>query len=420
MAGWGHRRQEWRLKRQPAAEPAVRRRQEWRLKKHLSPKSTPTSEAEAQVIIGTCLVDLPLEIIAEIHSRLGFLDRLNFATVLGVGAARRLLSTEAPCLLLPGDTADKSTFFSVADRQVAVARAVPDPAMRDHVVVGSSSSGGWIVTADLRGALRMANPVTGEQAELPEITTGNIPFGYRSLVVKLQDFAKIRFGGRPAATEFIQGVSYSSGWQMRKWFYRKVVLSASPRPDNYAAMLILDEKFGSPAFATADDPAWRLAMSPDGVEDAIHHNGRFYSITYSGIVETWDRHAETGEYRGTAVGPRLLVGEEVHHLHCRKYIAAAPDGRLMAVLIKEYKKLIRTTYDSQPIPVFKVLVLDEPRKQCRKYIASTTPTTSSEKHPCAWSRTGTAHQCTVRPSTKTTAAMSCKTSACTTSRTARW
>ncbi|GJN12062.1 hypothetical protein PR202_ga30306 [Eleusine coracana subsp. coracana] len=296
MTEWGHRRQEWRLKRQPAAEPAVRRRQEWRLKRHLSPKSTTTSsEAAHQVIIGTRrLVDFPLEIVAEIHSRLGFLDRLNFATVLGVHAARRLLSTEAPCLLLPGEATEKSTFFSVADRLLST-----EAPLAQH-----------------GGAM---------------LTTGTIPFGYRSLVVKLRDFAKIRYGGQPAATGFIQGVSYSiSGWQMRKWFYRK---------------------FGAPAFATADDPAWRLAMSPDGVEDAIHHNGRFYSVTYSGIVEAWDRHAETGEYRSTAVGPRLLVGEGVHHDVRRKYIAAAPDGRLMAVL-KEYKKLMRT-YDNQPIPVFK-------------------------------------------------------------------
>ncbi|KAK3145294.1 hypothetical protein QOZ80_4AG0326860 [Eleusine coracana subsp. coracana] len=163
------------------------------------------------------LVDLPPDLLAEIHCRLGFVDRLNLAMVLD----GRLLSTEAPCLVLPGDTAETARLFSLADREAGC--------------------------------------------------------------------------------------------------------------------------------------SWRLAASPDGVEDAIHHNGRFYSVTYSGIVEAWERHAPTGEYRSTAVGPRLLVGEGVHHDERRKYIAAAPDGRLMVVL-KECKRV-----DSyrQPPPVFKVLVLDE-------------------------------------------------------------
>jgi hypothetical protein len=60
-------------------------------------------------------------------------------------------------------------------------------------------------------------------------------------------------------------------------------------------MLILDRIFGAPAFATSNDAAWTLAPSQDGVEDAIHHNGRFYSVSYSGVVEAWERHAESRE-----------------------------------------------------------------------------------------------------------------------------
>lgn len=79
------------------------------------------------------------------------------------------------------------------------------------------------------------------------------------------------------------------------WFYRKVVLSvsgASPRHGSSydAAMLILDMHHGFPAFASAEDPVWRLASSRAGIEDAIHHAGRFYSVTYAGEVEVWERH----------------------------------------------------------------------------------------------------------------------------------
>ncbi|CAD6342963.1 unnamed protein product [Miscanthus lutarioriparius] len=71
---------------------------------------------------------------------------------------------------------------------------------------------------------------------------------------------------------------------MRQVFYRKVVLSASPRPDSYAAMLIMDWAF---AMAEEEDPVWRMAPSHDGVEDAIHHGGHFLSITYTGHVKAW-------------------------------------------------------------------------------------------------------------------------------------
>ena len=52
-------------------------------------------------------------------------------------------------------------------------------------------------------------------------------------------------------------------------------------------MLIMDRSIGALAFATIEDPAWRMALSHDGVEDAIHHGGRFLSITYMGHVEAW-------------------------------------------------------------------------------------------------------------------------------------
>ncbi|CAN6234319.1 unnamed protein product [Urochloa humidicola] len=123
---------------------------------------------------------LPPELLAEIHSHLGdgdadFLKRLAFASV--CGASGHLLKPEAPCLILAGaaggaEEEAKASVFSLAAGRAAAVRA-PDPAMRGHVVVGSS--GGWLVTADARGTLRMANPVTGAQGDLPAITTGRAP-----------------------------------------------------------------------------------------------------------------------------------------------------------------------------------------------------------------------------------------------------
>ncbi|KAF7093932.1 hypothetical protein CFC21_096301 [Triticum aestivum] len=98
---------------------------------------------------------------------------------------------------------------------------------------------------------------------------------------------------------------------MLQYFYRKVVLSASPHPGCYAAMLLLHRDFGAPAFASAEDPVWRLAPSPDAIDDAINHDGRFYSVTCSGIVQAWKPDAGAGgEMIGTAVAPRLALADQ--------------------------------------------------------------------------------------------------------------
>lgn len=94
-------------------------------------------------------------------------------------------------------------------------------------------------------------------------------------------------------------------------------------------MLILDQDFGVPAFATSGNPTWKAAPSRDGIEDAIHHNGRFYSISNSGAVEAWDEQ-NGGEFTSTFVAPArtmpVIMDFDLDH----KYLV--PDGRLAVVL----------------------------------------------------------------------------------------
>ncbi|KAJ1270051.1 hypothetical protein BS78_06G024900 [Paspalum vaginatum] len=294
----------------------------------------------------------PPDLLAEIHRYLrgaDFLKRLAFASVCQASSAH-LFRQETPCLLLPSPVAEgdgddakeedytKATVFSVAERRAATVRT-SDPAMRGQAILGSSC--GWLVTADLSGTLRMANPVTGAQVALPAITTGSIPVVERQgLYFDLdpEAFLQIRFAGPPPPD--YGGSAWGRRYtlakeQMRESFYRKVVLSASPRAGggSYAAMLVMERGLGAPAFATAEDPAWRMAPSRDGVEDAIHHDGRFYSITYSGVVEAWDQSNGRGaaEFTSAVVAPTLPPPSDDGTLR-RKYLVAGPGGRLMAVL----------------------------------------------------------------------------------------
>jgi hypothetical protein len=104
------------------------------------------------------------------------------------------------------------------------------------------------------------------------------------------------------------------------------------------------------------------APTQDGVEDAIHHNGQFYSVSYTGLVESWQRDADSGVYTSTAVAPRLAVQEheqEDREPSCRKYLAAAPGGRLMVVRKVMDRYCSRSTW----LPCcFKVHVLGDDRQ----------------------------------------------------------
>ncbi|CAM0885516.1 unnamed protein product [Alopecurus aequalis] len=299
--------------------------------------SAPKINAEATKIEAEAPSQLmPDDLLANIHDRLQFLDRVAFAAVFAASCGDDVFKPQAPWLLLPSDNKPATVqLFSIADRRGATVPA-PEPALRDHLVLGSAR--GWLATADVRAQIYLVNPASREQHELPHLSTMGVfqpGTNYRNFTVKVDPLLTIRYGHGPPFNHYWCNSHTWSSDLMRTSVYRKVVLSPSPRPGTYAAMLISSRQFGAPAFASAQDPKWRLASSPDGIEDAIHHDGQFYSVNYAGLVEAWERDAESGAYTSTAVAPRLPIQEHKERdtePSCRKYLAIAPGGRLMVVI----------------------------------------------------------------------------------------
>ncbi|KAM3391892.1 hypothetical protein ACQJBY_013177 [Aegilops geniculata] len=315
------------------------------------------------------IASLPDDILANIHGRLSLLDRLAFTAVFHASSAA--LKPEMPWLLLRGRTPETATLFSLSDRCSTTVSA-PEPALRGHVVLGSSSDG-WLVTADDRAKMRIVNPVTGEQRVLPAITTIPCLFEQHGrFVLDLKRFGRAPphpvYDNRPSDWTYRIPAQSMCAKSMRS-FCRKVVLSNSPPCP--AAMMITGTQFGFVAFATAKGGTWRLARNgadlaktvcgttplPDGVEDAIHYEGRFYSITYSGQVEAWEHDADdSGVFKSVVVAPRLLLPANLDH---RRYLVGAPGGRLM-VVVRE------ATHGYQELLSFKVQVLDAGGEEWRE------------------------------------------------------
>jgi hypothetical protein len=142
-------------------------------------------------------LEFPWDLLADIHGRLRFTDRLAFTAVFG-----DLFKPEAPWLVIPKEpgcpesspmSPEKTTFFSLADLGVTSVRACP---LRDYALLGSSS-GGWLAMADKEGRLQLVNPVTGKQHALPALTTmvglDVISFFIDSLNLKAFSFEKEGF-----------------------------------------------------------------------------------------------------------------------------------------------------------------------------------------------------------------------------------
>ncbi|KAF7012696.1 hypothetical protein CFC21_026858 [Triticum aestivum] len=103
---------------------------------------------------------------------------------------------------------------------------------------------------------------------------------------------------------------------------------------------------------------WSLGPSPDGVEDAVHHEGRFYSITCSGKMEEWRQQDADTMFASTVVEPALrLTPADTNNC---KYLVVTPGGRLMVVL-----KTKETTGLRTPLS-FKVQVLGAGAKEWKE------------------------------------------------------
>ncbi|KAK1627776.1 hypothetical protein QYE76_002091 [Lolium multiflorum] len=210
------------------------------------------------------------------------------------------------------------------------------------------ASHGWLVLANELANLVLFNPITMEMVPLPPITD----FTFVDAVY--DDQGSIR-----GYHIFYKDKLYEAK-DVATWFYQKAVLSCTPSKDgNYTVMIIhYDSNWLS--FARAGESKWHvvstLAMSErDRYADCAYHNGRFYTVTYQGIVEKYEHDGSNGPTKEAIIAHRNFSCVLTRHL------VSTPWGDLLQVRAISAKRVENVRFDIDivhPEGCKKVLVHD--------------------------------------------------------------
>ncbi|CAL4976590.1 unnamed protein product [Urochloa decumbens] len=185
------------------------------------------------------------------------------------------------------------------------------PAMRHRRWIGGKD--GWLATVDSRSNARLVNPYTGEQIDLPAVTT-------------------------------IPGVTRSTRLSPHVWeqIFRRIVVCTTPSgAGGYLAIAML-EKTDILALARGGGARWTALKKPGGdicYMDAVVHRGKVVAVTSSGDSYAWGILADQS--------PELLGRPPRHDRHRYEHrwnLAESADGRHLLLVCTygnqvEYKRL---------------------------------------------------------------------------------
>ncbi|CAN6330824.1 unnamed protein product [Urochloa humidicola] len=174
------------------------------------------------------------------------------------------------------------------------------------------SSHGWLFLVNELANLVLYNPFTSRMIPLPPIT----------------DFACIEAldGGKAYHFEKFRVFDPKD---LATWFYQKAVLSGSPSKGVDYVVMIIHRDTNWLSFVRAGESKWQVASTlavnkDDRYADCVYHNGRFYTVTFQGIVEKW--------YLDGSDGP---AKEIVAKRHCSRILTrnlvSSPWGDLLEV-----------------------------------------------------------------------------------------
>ncbi|KAF8405484.1 hypothetical protein HHK36_010391 [Tetracentron sinense] len=251
---------------------------------------------------------LPRDLLEMIANRLTiYIDYLRFRAVSqdwrsSVSKVPNRLTCQPPWLMLPNSRRREThrSFFSLSENKVYHLE-LPEASFRRRCC---GSSQGWLVLAEESPAIRLLNPLTRTQIQLPPLSS----------FPNVLNFSISRIGREYLLLNSSGHRYYHNLREMRDLFLKKVILSSSPSSadGDYIVMAILNET-GLLAFCRKGDLLWTvMAEALPYYEDVIYYKGLFYAVDKHGRVAICDVHSLSSMV--TIIEPTLLSSGDILYL----------------------------------------------------------------------------------------------------------
>uniref|UniRef100_A0A0E0MGJ1 F-box domain-containing protein n=1 Tax=Oryza punctata TaxID=4537 RepID=A0A0E0MGJ1_ORYPU len=271
--------------------------------------------------------ELPQDVLMEIFALLEVPDlvragsvcsswRASYISLCKLGGYKQ---AQTPCLLYTSESAGENVacLYSLAEKR-AYKLTMPDPPIRSRYIIGSSY--GWIITADERSELHLVNPITGDQINLPTVTTIEQvkPICDDAGVVHAYEYSWYTGGGHycPSPSTYSLGL-------LRKYLFWKAFLSSDPSMGDYFVVLIHNPQ-AQLSFARAGSDKWTWLPPHADYMDCLFEDGLLYALNSLGEVHAFDLSAPT-------VTQKSVVGEAKTYIRENMYFARTPCGDLLQI-----------------------------------------------------------------------------------------
>ncbi|XP_047057539.1 putative F-box protein At2g33190 [Lolium rigidum] len=227
--------------------------------------------------------------------------------------------SQTPCLLYTCKSAGENVacLYSLMEKRV-YRLTLPDPPIRRRFIIGSSL--GFLVTVDERSEMLLTNPITGEQIDLPSVTTIEHvkPIHDDRGAVYQYEISDIR-------NEGFQMPWTSDRCELRNYLHFKAFVFHDTTTGSYIVALI-HRPIDLLSFARVGDDKWTWLPPNRNYHDCNYKDGLLYAVTLKGEIHAFD-------LTGPAITMKIIscLDEEDLGICDVMYIVQAPWGDMLLV-----------------------------------------------------------------------------------------
>uniref|UniRef100_A0A0E0MCJ1 KIB1-4 beta-propeller domain-containing protein n=1 Tax=Oryza punctata TaxID=4537 RepID=A0A0E0MCJ1_ORYPU len=257
--------------------------------------------------------------------------RATFRALFGLGIYTR---PQTLCLFYTSTAAGArvSELYSVAAGMSYTLPDLPDPPITERYIFGASH--GWLVTADARSELHLLNPATGEQVELPSITSVEHVAAVLDGADELVRYDLSFYGTVIPRRETQPPQPYGLD-ELREVLYIKVVLSCDPSRcgagDDYVVMLIHNPNrqlsFARVIGLGGGERRWHWVSNSlpcAEYSDCIYHDGAFHAMILQGRIHRYT-------IQGSRAKLDVVFEDTLPYIADHMYVARTSSGNLLQI-----------------------------------------------------------------------------------------